>query len=136
MKTNKVEIKNMYGIREITLDGKSVEISGPKGSGKTSVLDSIRYCLTNRSDRRFIVRQGADKGEIIIETDSGLVIDRQAFPAKSAGSVKVQNGSMIQSRPAEFLSTIFTPLQLNPVAFCQFSDAEKNRVILSLISFT
>lgn len=136
MKTSRIEIKNMFGIREITLDGKSVEISGAKGRGKTSVLDSIRYGLTNRSDRRCIVRQGADKGEILIETDSGIVIERQALPAKSAGSVKVRDGSMVQSRPAEFLSSIFTPLQLNPVAFCQLSDAEKNRVILSLISFT
>ena len=136
MRTSKIKVKNLFGIQEITLDGKSVEISGPKGSGKTSVLDSIRYGLTNRSDRKFVVHQGADKGEIIIETDSGLTIDRQAFPVKGAGSVKVRDGSMVQSRPAEFLASIFTPLQLNPVAFCQFSDAEKNRVILSLISFT
>lgn len=136
MRTIRIKIKNLFGIREITLDGKSVEISGPKGCGKTSVLDSIRYALTNRADRRYIVHQGADKGEIIIETDSGVTIDRQALPAKSAGSVKVRDGSMVQSRPAEFLASIFTPLQLNPVAFCQFSDAEKNRVILSLISFT
>lgn len=43
MKTTKITIKNLFGIRETTLDGKSVEISGPKGSGKTSVLDAIRY---------------------------------------------------------------------------------------------
>ena len=65
MKTTKITIKNLFGIRETTLDGKSVEISGPKGSGKTSVLDAIRYALTNRSDRDYIVHQGADEGEII-----------------------------------------------------------------------
>ena len=53
MKTTKITIKNLFGIRETTLDGKSVEISGPKGSGKTSVLDAIRYALTNRSDRDY-----------------------------------------------------------------------------------
>ena len=42
MKTSKIIIKNLFGIRETTLDGKSVEISGPKGAGKTSVLDAIR----------------------------------------------------------------------------------------------
>ena len=42
---------------------------------------------------------------------------------------------MLQTRPAEFLSGIFTPLQLNPVAFTQLSRQEKNRVILSLIDF-
>ena len=42
---------------------------------------------------------------------------------------------MLQTRPAEFLSKIFTPLQLNPVEFTQLSRQEKNRVILSLIEF-
>ena len=135
MKTTKITIKNLFGIRETTLDGKSVEISGPKGSGKTSVLDAIRYALTNRSDRDYIVHQGADEGEIIIETNTGLSIDRKALPAKSAGTVKVRDGSMLQTRPAEFLAQIFTPLQLNPVKFTQLSRQEKNREILNLIEF-
>lgn len=135
MKTSKIVIKNLFGIRETTLDGKSVEISGPKGAGKTSVLDAIRFALTNRSERDCIVHQGADEGEIIIETTTGLSIDRKALPAKSAGTVKVRDGSLLQTRPAEFLSQIFTPLQLNPVEFTQLSRQEKNRVILSLIEF-
>lgn len=134
MKTTKIIIKNLFGIKEAKLDGKSVEISGPKGSGKTSVLDSIRYALTNRSDRDYIIHQGADEGEIIIETDSGLSIDRKARTTK-ADSVKVKDGNMLQTRPAEFLNGIFTPLQLNPVEFTQLSRQEKNRVILSLIDF-
>ena len=135
MRTTKIVIKNMFGIKDMSLGGGSVEISGPKGSGKTSVLDSIRYALTNRSDRDYVVHQGADEGEIIIETDSGLSVDRRALSAKSAGTVKVRDGSMLQTRPAEFLSKIFTPLQLNPVEFTQLSRQEKNRVILSLIEF-
>ena len=135
MKTSKIVIKNLFGIRETTLDGKSVEISVPKGVVKTSVLDAIRFALTNRSERDCIVHQGADEGEIIIETTTGLSIDRKALPAKSAGTVKVRDGSLLQTRPAEFLSQIFTPLQLNPVEFTQLSRQEKNRVILSLIEF-
>lgn len=134
MKTTKIIIKNLFGIREAALDGRSVELAGPKGSGKTSVLDAIRYALTNRSDRDYIIHQGADEGEIIIEADTGLFIDRKARSGK-ADTVKVLYGSMIQTRPAEFLSGIFTPLQLNPVSFTQLSRQEKNRVILSLIDF-
>ena len=134
MKTTKIVIKNLFGIREAALDGRSVELAGPKGSGKTSVLDAIRYALTNRSDRDYIIHQGADEGEIIIETDTGLSIDRKTRATK-VDTVKVRDGSMLQTRPAEFLSGIFTPLQLNPVAFTQLSRQEKNRVILSLIDF-
>lgn len=134
MKATKIVIKNLFGIREAALDGRSVELAGPKGSGKTSVLDAIRYALTNRSDRDYIIHQGADEGEIIIETDTGLSIDRKTRTTK-ADTVKVRDGSMLQTRPAEFLSGIFTPLQLNPVAFTQLSRQEKNRIILSLIDF-
>ena len=76
MKTTKIKIKNLFGISETELDGQSVEITGTNGAGKTSVIDAIRYALTNRSDRSFVLKKGENEGEIIIETDSGEA-DRQ-----------------------------------------------------------
>lgn len=134
MRTTKIIIKNLFGIKEAALDGRSVELSGPKGAGKTSVLDAIRFALTNKSDRDYIIHQGAEEGEILIETDTGLQIDRKARSEKGS-VVKVRDGSMVQTRPAEFLAQIFTPLQLDPVKFTQLSRQEKNREILSLIEF-
>ena len=134
MKTTRIIIKNLFGIKELKLDGSSVELTGPKGSGKTSVLDAIRYNLTNRSDRDYVVHKGEDEGEIIIETDTGLSIDRRV-KAGASGTVKVRDGELLRTRPAEFLNGIFTPLQLDPVQFTQMSRQEKNRVILSLIDF-
>ena len=104
MKTSKIIIKNLFGIRETTLDGKSVEISGPKGAGKTSVLDAIRFALTNRSERDCIVHQGADEGEIIIETTTGLSIDRKACPPSlPARSKCVTVPSFRHGRPSSSL---------------------------------
>jgi DNA repair exonuclease SbcCD ATPase subunit len=135
MKTTKIYIRDLFGVALRVIEGgKSYELTGPKGSGKTSVLDAIRFALTNRSDREFIIRQGADEGEIIIETNTGLSIDRKIRESK-ADFIKVKDGNLLQNRPAEFLSGIFTPLQLNPVEFTQMSRQEKNRVILSLIEF-
>lgn len=134
MKISRITIRNLFGITERDLTGKSVELSGPKGSGKTSVLDAIRYALTNKSERDYIIHQGATEGEILIETDTGLSIDRKTKITK-ADSVKVKDGNMLQTRPAEFLNGIFTPLQLNPIEFTQMPRQEKNRVILNLIEF-
>lgn len=134
MKASKIKIHNLFGIEDRTLDGKSVELSGPKGCGKTSVLDAIRFALTNRSDRDYIIRQGADEGEILIETDTGVSIERWRREQK-ADKVRVKEGNMLQTRAAEYLNGIFTPLQLNPVEFTQLPRQEKNRVILSLIDF-
>lgn len=72
MKTTKITIRNLFGIKETTLDGRSVEITGPKGSGKTSVLDAIRFALTNRSDRDYIIHQGSREGLYAKCKDKGL----------------------------------------------------------------
>ena len=76
-KITKIKIKNLFGISEFEADSKSIELLGGNGTGKTSVLDAIRYALTNRSSRACIVKQGATEGEIIIETDAGLAITRK-----------------------------------------------------------
>lgn len=78
MKVSKIIIKNLFGITEQELDSRSVELIGENGTGKTSVIDAIKYALTNKSDRDYIVRNGETEGEIIIETDTGLSINRKS----------------------------------------------------------
>ncbi len=134
MKTSKITIKSLFGISEQQINGNSIEITGQKGAGKTSVLDAIRYCLTNRSYRDWIIKEGENEGEIIVETDSGLTIDRKARTNK-ADSINInENGNRI-TKPETFLKSIITPLQLNPVEFTQMTKQEQNRAILDLIDF-
>ena len=70
MHTSKIIIKSLFGITEQEIGGKSIELTGRKGAGKTSVLDAIRYALTNSSNRDWIIKSGETEGEIIVETDS------------------------------------------------------------------
>ena len=49
MKTTKIKINNLFGIKEMELDGRSVELSGKNGVGKTSVIGAVKYALTNLS---------------------------------------------------------------------------------------
>ncbi len=134
MKISKIKISNLFGIKEQNLDGKSIEISGSNGQGKTSILDAIRYALTNSSNRDYIVKNGETEGEILIETDTGLSINRKKRIQSSDYKSIKQNDKEINS-PETFLKDIFTPLQLEPVEFCQMSKQEQNRVILDLIEF-
>ena len=57
IKISKIKISNLFGIKEQNLDGKSIEITGSNGQGKTSILDAIRYALTNSSERDYIVKK-------------------------------------------------------------------------------
>lgn len=134
MRTTKVKIKNLFGISELELDGRSAELTGSNGTGKTSVLDAFRYAATNQSDRRLIVRNGEKEGEILIETDTGLSINRRKRTEQADYKSVKENGREIMA-PESFLKQLITPLQLDPVAFTLMTEKEKNRAILDLIEF-
>ena len=134
MKISKIKIRNLFGITEQELGGNSVELTGDNGAGKSSVIDAIRYALTNKSDRKYIIRNGETEGEIIVETDSGLSIDRKARTAQSDYKSVKQNGNAVGS-PEAFLKTLFVPLQLNPMEFIAMSEKEQNTVILNMIQY-
>lgn len=74
MRITSIKIRNLFGIREYEQDGSSVELSGTNGIGKTSVIDAIRYALTNKSDRDYIVRKGRQRERSLLRQtqDSGL----------------------------------------------------------------
>lgn len=134
MKITKITIKNLFGIRECELDGSPVEITGTNGTGKTSILDAIRLALTNQSTRDYIIRSGENEGEILVETDTGLRINRKKRSQQADYKSVKENGREVQA-PESFLSQFFTELQLDPVAFTRMSKQEQNRAILDLIQF-
>lgn len=134
MKVSKIVIKNLFGISEKRLDGKSVELVGENGTGKTSVIDAIKYALTNKSDRDYIVRKGEEEGEIIIETDTGLSINRKSRTMQADYKSVKQNGNIVPS-PEAFLRDIITPLQLQPMEFMRMGKKEQNAIILDMIDF-
>lgn len=134
MKVTKIKIKNLFGIKEYEMDGKSLELAGKNGVGKSSVIDSIRYALTNKSGREYIVRKGETEGEIIVETDTGLLIDRKSRTNMADYKSVKQNGLEVRS-PEAFLRDIFTPLQLNPVEFMTMDSKHQNAQILDMIEY-
>lgn len=134
MRITNIKIRNLFGIKEYEQDGKSVELSGTNGIGKTSVIDAIRYALTNKSDRDYIVRKGETEGEILIETDTGLRINRKSRTNQADYKSVKQNGAEIGS-PEAFLRDIFTPLQLNPIEFMEMDKKKQNATILDMIEY-
>lgn len=135
MRITKLKVENLYGIEQLELDGKSVELSGSNGMGKSSVLDAIRLALTNNSKRKCVVRNGKNEGRIFVQFDDGTTIDRKKRTDKSDyKSIKDEKGNDINS-PENFLKEIFTPLQLEPVEFLSMSEREQNRLLLNLIEF-
>ena len=103
MKITKIKIKNLFGIAEKELDGKSVEIRGTNGTGKTSVIDAIKYALTNSSERDYIIKNGETEGEIIVETNTDLRIDTKKRAGQTDYKSIKENGREVPA-PESFLS--------------------------------
>ena len=135
MKISKLKIENLFGIEQLELDGKSVELTGSNGVGKSSVLDAIRLALTNNSKRKYVVKNGKTEGRIFVKLDDGTSIDRKKRTDKSDyKSIKDENGNEINS-PEAFLRDIFNTLQLEPVEFLYMNEQEQNKILLNLIEF-
>lgn len=134
MKITRLRVKNLFGLKEFDSDGKNMELNGKNGVGKSALIDSIKYALTNKSDREYLIRAGETEGEVFIETDSGLTVTRKARTNKADYKSIRQSGDPAEKNES-FLRAIFTELQLNPVEFAAMSSAEQNRIILDLIDF-
>jgi DNA repair exonuclease SbcCD ATPase subunit len=134
MKITKLRIRNLFGIKSFDSDGKDIELDGKKGAGKSSVIDAIKYALTNKSSREYIILQGEQEGEIYIQTDTGLSIHRKARSNKADYKSIKQEGDKMDKNEA-FLREIFTEIQLSPLEFAKMPTQEQNRVILDLIEF-
>ena len=134
LKITKLKIRNLFGITEYEAGGESIELSGKNGVGKSSVIDAIKYALTNKSDRKYIVRNGETEGEVLIETDTGLRINRKAR-TNQADYKSVKNNGVEVGSPETFLKDIFTELQLNPVEFMSMTEKQQNAIILDMIEY-
>lgn len=134
MRVSKIKIKNLFGIKEYEAGAENQELSGKNGVGKSSVIDAIRYALTNKSDRDYIVRNGETEGEILIETDTGLMINRKARINQSDYKSVKKNGMHVPG-PESFLRDIITPLQLSPMEFMEMDKKQQNATILDMIDY-
>ena len=134
MKISKIRIKDLYKIEEVQLGSKDYEILGNNKTGKTSIIEAIRFALTNRSAKDVILRKGADEGEVLIETDTGVSILRKERTGKVGVDV-VKDGKTPITKKETFLRGLFSELQLDPVEFVRMPKQEQNRTILDLIDF-
>ena len=134
MRIAKFRIKNLFGIKEFDYEGKSIELVGDNATGKTSVIDSFRLALTNRSTRDYVIRKGSEEGEIIIETDAGIRVHRK-FRTNKADYKSIKEAGVKGEKTETFLRGIFTELQLNPIEFISYTKDEQNRIVLDLIEF-
>ena len=129
MYVTRVKITNILGIQHLDFEpGKITEISGPNGSGKTSVLETIQAVLKGGNDAT-LLRKGAAKGEAVLVLDDGTEITRAITATTSTTTVRDAEGKK-QPRPSDILRNLTDLYSANPVEFLRAPKKDRVRVLL------
>lgn len=134
MKVMSLKVSEFRGIdaAEVHPNGKSVEVLGKNGAGKTSVIESLRLALWGgRADAA--VRIGAEAAEV--EVDVGEHIVR--YRVTDAGpklEVRNRDGTK-RAKPAEFMrSLVGSEVAADPLAIGRMSRDEQVSEITRLLN--
>lgn len=128
MQINHIRISSILGIDELELSPKGfTTISGPNGTGKTSVLEAIKGALASGHDAT-LLRNGAEKGEIVLVLDDGMEISKTVKAGASNTAVR-RDGKKID-RPAEAIKALTDALSVNPIDFLLAKPKDRTRVLL------
>lgn len=128
MQISKLTIRNILGLEHLEVQpGQFNEISGPNGTGKTSVLEAIKAALKSGHDAT-LLRKGADNGEVVLVLDNGDQIRKRVTPSRS--SFDVTQGGNKTSKPADVIKQLTDLLSINPVDFLRAPKKDRVRVLL------
>lgn len=128
MHISRVRISNILGIEELAFEpGRFVALTGANGSGKTSVLKAIKAALRGGHDAT-ILRNGAERGEIVLELEDGTEITKRVTAAGSETKVR-QDGKLV-SRPGERIAQLADLLSVNPVEFLTAAKKDRAQILL------
>ena len=125
MNIQKIKITNLLGIEDLEFEPSGFTlIEGKNGSGKTSILESIKHALNGGHDAK-LLRNGTDKGEIVLILDDGVQLTKTVTQSKSDVKLLDKDGNRI-NKPQTYIDKLIDMLSVNPVQF--LTADKKNRV--------
>lgn len=135
MKIVQLQAENVKRLKAVTIkpDGSVVTISGRNAQGKSSVLDSIALALGGKEwQGAKPIREGADKGKIVVTLDDGITITRTLTP--SGGTLTVSNAEGMKfSTPQAILDKLYGKLSFDPIAFARMDQKKQAETLKSLV---
>lgn len=123
-----IKINSILGIDQLEFSPKGfTQISGPNGTGKTSVLEAIKSVLNSGHDAT-LLRKGAEKGEVVLVLDDGMELSKSVTASGSTTTVR-RDGKKI-ARPAEAIKALTDSLSVNPVDFLLAPKKDRVKALL------
>lgn len=129
MKISHIRIENILGVKKFELvpGGTLNEIVGTNGEGKTSILEAIKAATQGGHDAT-LLRQGEDKGEVVLVLDDGTQLHKRVTEGRSSLDL-VRDGKKVP-RPAEAIRALTDLLSVNPIEFLTAPKRDRVQVLL------
>lgn len=136
MKLTRISITNLLGIEalETTIHPEGAIATGGNAAGKTSFIKAVRAALEAAGVDSSAIRIGADKSEIILDTDAAVKIRRGITSSGSSLTVTNKDGDK-WARPQTRLTEL-VGATLDPLAFYLASPNERRKQILAAMPVT
>ena len=123
MKISHIEIKNLFGIRELSLDTAApVQLfAGPNGAGKSSIQNAVRLALIGAPSR------------VTLKKDYAAMIHDGAKKASvSVGAGGTSYGMDLPKGAASHIDNQYLPLVLEPSLFSAMTSDERRKILFGL----
>lgn len=132
-KIKKLSIKNFLGLEELGLDCSKINlIKGPKGSGKSSIIEAIEKTFTNKNRRTEVIKHGQSEATLYIELDNGLEVDRRIRTEK-ADYLKVRKEDEAVPSTEKFLRSLINGDIFRPIDWVYMGIKEQTKSILNML---
>ena len=133
LKIKKLNIKNFLGLEELGLDCSKINlIKGPKGSGKSSIIEAIEKTFTNKSRRTEVIKHGEDEATLFVELENGLSVDRRLRTDK-ADYLKVRKEDGAVPSTEKFLRSLINGDIFRPLDWVNMNIKEQTKSILEML---
>lgn len=128
-----LKVNNFLGVDELELEPGKVNIfKGPKGAGKTSVIEAIEKTFTNKSRRTEIIKHGEDEATLFVELDDGMEVDRR-LRSEKGDYLKVRKADEGVPSTEKFLRTLVNGHIFRPLDWVNLSVKEQTKSLLSML---
>lgn len=134
----KLQAENVKRLKaiEITPDGNMVIITGKNAQGKSSILDSIWYCLAGESAQKKTsrpIRDGERSANVQIETEDLIIRRDWISNEKSYLTVTTKEGAKYPS-PQSILNKLVGDLSFDPLEFAKMESKKRYETLLGLVN--
>lgn len=129
----RMSAKNLFRFVDFDVNlGKITCFRGGNNEGKTSAL-RLAELAVNGSTNPYVIRQGADKGEVTIELSDGHTL-RRTFTGEGRQYAKLTDSEgRIEPRTAAYIKSLLVENQFDPIAWLDLPAKEQIRILLQAI---